>query len=189
MRVYYDADADLALVKSKKIAIVGYGSQGHAHAQNLRDSGVADVGIALRPGSATAAKAEAAGFKVLSNADAAKWADIVMILAPDEHQAAIWENDLKGNMRPGSALARDPSIRCASAHCETVRSASGRMPKPQDRSRSSAPSKAEGPSMPSAKVDADLGEAFELGADMGFQNLLHHGGLQRAVIRDHHPQF
>ncbi|MFX5747229.1 ketol-acid reductoisomerase, partial [Acinetobacter baumannii] len=66
MRVYYDRDADLNLIKSKKVCIVGYGSQGHAHAQNLRDSGVAEVAIALRPGSATAAKAEAAGFKVLS---------------------------------------------------------------------------------------------------------------------------
>ena len=98
MRVYYDRDADLKLIENKKIAIVGYGSQGHAHAQNLRDSGVKDVAIALRPGSATAAKAEGAGFKVLSNAEAAAWADIVMILAPDEHQAAIWDNDLKGNM-------------------------------------------------------------------------------------------
>ncbi len=105
MRVYYDADADLALVKSKKVAIVGYGSQGHAHAQNLRDSGVAEVAVALRPGSATAAKAEGAGFKVLSNADAAIWADIIMILAPDEHQAAIWDNDLRANMKPGAALA------------------------------------------------------------------------------------
>ncbi len=105
MRVYYDADADLALVKSKKVAIVGYGSQGHAHAQNLRDSGVAEVAIALRPGSATAGKAEGAGFRVLGNADAAKWADIIMILAPDEHQAAIWDQDLRANMKPGAALA------------------------------------------------------------------------------------
>jgi ketol-acid reductoisomerase len=105
MRVYYDRDADLNLITDKKIAIVGYGSQGHAHAQNLRDSGVKQVAIALREGSATAKKAEGAGFKVLSNKDAAAWADILMILAPDEHQAAIWENDLKGNMRPGSAIA------------------------------------------------------------------------------------
>ncbi|MFZ1367819.1 NAD(P)-dependent oxidoreductase, partial [Sphingorhabdus sp.] len=105
MKVYYDADCDLGLVKDKKIAIVGYGSQGHAHAQNLRDSGVKDVAIALRAGSATAAKAEGAGFKVMSNSEAAAWADIVMILAPDEHQAAIWDNDLKGNMKPGAALA------------------------------------------------------------------------------------
>jgi ketol-acid reductoisomerase len=105
MRVYYDSDADLALVKAKKVVVLGYGSQGHAHAQNLRDSGVAEVAIALRPGSATAAKAEAAGFKVLSNAEAAKWADIIMILAPDEHQAGIWADDLRDNMKPGAALA------------------------------------------------------------------------------------
>jgi ketol-acid reductoisomerase len=105
MRVYYDRDADIGLIKGKKVAIVGYGSQGHAHAQNLRDSGVAEVAIALRAGSATAAKAEAAGFKVLSNADAAKWADIIMVLAPDEHQAAIYADDLRDNMKPGAALA------------------------------------------------------------------------------------
>ena len=105
MRVYYDRDADIGLIKGKKVAILGYGSQGHAHAQNLRDSGVAEVAIALRPGSPSAKKAEGAGFKVLANADAAKWADVLMILAPDEHQAAIYENDIKGNLRPGSALA------------------------------------------------------------------------------------
>src|SRR5688500_6558513 len=105
MRVYYDADADLGLIKDKKVAIVGYGSQGHAHAQNLRDSGVGEVAIALRAGSATAKKAEGAGFKVLSNADAAKWADIVMVLAPDEHQAAIYADDLHANMKQGAALA------------------------------------------------------------------------------------
>ncbi|ESZ86573.1 MAG: ketol-acid reductoisomerase [Blastomonas sp. CACIA14H2] len=105
MRVYYDSDCDLKLIEDKKIVIVGYGSQGHAHAQNLRDSGVKDVAIALRPGSATAAKAEGAGFKVLSNAEAAAWADIVMILAPDEHQAAIYAADYHDNMKPGAALA------------------------------------------------------------------------------------
>lgn len=105
MKVYYDADADLGLIKDKKIAIVGYGSQGHAHAQNLRDSGVKDVAIALRAGSATAKKAEGAGFQVMTNADAAAWADIVMILAPDEHQAAIYANDLHDNMKQGAAIA------------------------------------------------------------------------------------
>ncbi|MBA3896107.1 MAG: ketol-acid reductoisomerase [Sphingomonadaceae bacterium] len=105
MRVYYDRDADLGLIKTKKIAIVGYGSQGHAHAQNLKDSGVAEVAVALREGSATRAKAEAAGFKVLSNAEAAKWADIVMILAPDEHQAAIYAEDIGPNLKGGAALA------------------------------------------------------------------------------------
>ncbi len=105
MRVYYDRDADIGLIKGKKVAILGYGSQGHAHAQNLRDSGVTEIAIALRPGSASAKKAEGAGFKVMANADAAKWADVLMILAPDEHQAAIYNDDIKGNLRPGAALA------------------------------------------------------------------------------------
>jgi len=105
VKVYYDADADLGLIKGKKVAILGYGSQGHAHAANLRDSGVADVSVALRPGSASAAKAQGAGFTVRSNADAAAHADVVMMLAPDESQAAIYEADLKPNMRPGAALA------------------------------------------------------------------------------------
>src|SRR5918912_699742 len=105
MRVYYDRDADVNLVKSKKVAVIGYGSQGHAHANNLRDSGVKDVVVALRPGSPSAAKAENAGFKVMSNTDAAKWADIVMVLAPDELQAALYNTDLKPNMREDTALA------------------------------------------------------------------------------------
>lgn len=105
MKVYYDADCDTGLIKGKKVAIVGYGSQGHAHAQNLRDSGVEQVVIALREGSATAKKAQAAGFEVKSVAEAAKWADVLMILAPDEHQAAIYANEVAGKMRPGTALA------------------------------------------------------------------------------------
>ena len=105
MKVYYDADCDLNLITGKKIAILGYGSQGHAHAQNLRDSGVKDVAIALRAGSATAKKAEGAGFKVMANAEAAQWADILMILAPDEHQAAIYADDLAANLKPGAAIA------------------------------------------------------------------------------------
>ena len=105
MRVYYDADADANLITRLKVAIVGYGSQGHAHAQNLRDSGVPEVAIALRPGSASAKKAEAAGFKVMTTAEAAGWADMVMMLAPDEHQAAIYADDLAANMKQGAALA------------------------------------------------------------------------------------
>jgi len=105
MRVYYDADADAGLIKQKKVAIVGYGSQGHAHAQNLRDSGVGEVVIALRKGSATAKKAEGAGFKVMSTAEASAWADIVMILAPDEHQAQIYADDIAGNIRDGATIA------------------------------------------------------------------------------------
>ncbi|MDQ0316554.1 ketol-acid reductoisomerase [Amorphus orientalis] len=104
MRVYYDRDADLNLIKGKKVAIVGYGSQGHAHALNLRDSGVAEVAVALREGSATARKAEAEGFKVMSVADAAKWADVVMMLTPDELQADIYNEHLAGNMKQGAAL-------------------------------------------------------------------------------------
>ena len=105
MRVYYDRDADLNLIKAKKVAIVGYGSQGHAHAQNLRDSGVKDVAIALRPGSASAAKAEKAGFKVMSVADAAKWADFIMMCAPDELQADIFKDHIAPNLRDGAAIA------------------------------------------------------------------------------------
>ncbi|WP_298686702.1 ketol-acid reductoisomerase [uncultured Sphingomonas sp.] len=105
MRVYYDSDADAGLIKSKKVAIVGYGSQGHAHAQNLRDSGVGEVVIALRAGSATAQKAEGAGFKVMTTAEAAAWADIIMILAPDELQAGIYADDIAPNIRPGTAIA------------------------------------------------------------------------------------
>src|ERR687888_2281782 len=105
MRVYYDRDADVNLIKAKKVAIVGYGSQGHAHANNLRDSGVKDVVVALRPGSASSKKAEGAKFKVMTPAEAAKWADIVMVLTPDELQAKLYNDDLKPNMREGTALA------------------------------------------------------------------------------------
>jgi ketol-acid reductoisomerase len=105
MRVYYDRDADLNLVKGKKIAIVGYGSQGHAHANNLKDSGVSDVVVALREGSGSAAKAKAAGFRVLTPAAAAEYADVVMVLAPDELQADLYKDDLKNNMKKGAALA------------------------------------------------------------------------------------
>jgi ketol-acid reductoisomerase len=105
MRVYYDRDADVGLIKAKKIVIVGFGSQGHAHALNLRDSGCADVAVALRPGSPSAAKAEAQGFKVMSPADAAKWADIVMVLTPDELQADLYRDHLGPNMKQGAALA------------------------------------------------------------------------------------
>src|SRR5690606_10078931 len=91
INVYYDKDADLSIIQSKKVAIVGYGSQGHAHALNLKDSGV-DVVVALRPGSATAKKVEAGGLKVKSVADACAWADLVMILTPDEFQSELYKN-------------------------------------------------------------------------------------------------
>ncbi len=105
MRVYYDRDADVNLIKSKKVAIVGYGSQGHAHANNLQDSGCKDLVVVLRAGSAGVAKAEAAGLKVVDAADAAKWADLVMVLTPDEGQGDLYREKLHANMRPGSALA------------------------------------------------------------------------------------
>ena len=105
MRVYYDRDADVNLVKSKKVAIIGYGSQGHAHAINLSDSGVKEVVVGLREGSNSIAKAEGAGLKVLTPAEAAKWADVVMVLVPDELQAGLYSDDLRENMKDGAALA------------------------------------------------------------------------------------
>ena len=89
MRVYYDRDADLNLIKGKKVVIIGYGSQGHAHALNLRDSGVKDVAVALRKGSAGVGKAEAEKLKVMEVGEAAKWADVMMMLTPDELQGEI----------------------------------------------------------------------------------------------------
>jgi ketol-acid reductoisomerase len=105
MRVYYDRDADVNLIKAKKVLVVGFGSQGHAHALNLRDSGVKEVRVGLRAGSASAKKAEAAKFQVMTPAEGAKWADVVMVLTPDELQAALYTQDLKPNMRPDTAIA------------------------------------------------------------------------------------
>ena len=105
MRVFYDRDADVNLIKTKKVAIVGYGSQGHAHTLNLRDSGVKDVAVALRQGSGSIAKAEAEGIKVMEPAEAAAWADVLMILAPDEVQADLYAAEIHENLKPGSAIA------------------------------------------------------------------------------------
>jgi len=105
MRVYYDRDADVNLIKGKKVVIVGYGSQGRAHALNLKDSGVKDVSVALRRSSATAKKVEADGLKVLSVADAAKVADLMMMATPDELQADIWRDEIAPNIRDGAAIA------------------------------------------------------------------------------------
>jgi ketol-acid reductoisomerase len=105
MRVYYDRDADVNLIKGKKIAVVGYGSQGHAHALNLKDSGVKDVRVALREGSATVKKAEAAGLTVVNPKEAAKWADVIMVLTPDELQAKLYVDDLATHMKKGAGLA------------------------------------------------------------------------------------
>ena len=105
MRVYYDRDADVNLIKTKKVAIIGFGSQGHAHAMNLRDSGVKDIVVGLREGSATRKKAEAAGLKCMTATEAAKWADLVMMLTPDELQGDIYRDELHGNMKEGAAIA------------------------------------------------------------------------------------
>ena len=105
MRVYYDRDADVNLVKGKKVCVVGYGSQGHAHANNLRDSGVKDVIIGARPGSPSGAKAAAAGFTVMTPAEAAKVADVIMVLTPDELQADLYRDHLGPNMKEGASLA------------------------------------------------------------------------------------
>src|SRR6059058_811508 len=104
MRVYYDRDADINLIKGKKIAIIGYGSQGHAHALNLRDSGVKEVAVALRKTSQGVKKAEAEKLKVMDVAEAAKWADVMMMLTPDELKSEIYRDHLHGNMKDGSAL-------------------------------------------------------------------------------------
>ena len=104
MKIYYDKDADLSLVKGKQVAIIGYGSQGHAHAQNLTDSGV-KVTVGLRRGGTSWKKAEAAGLKVKEVADAVKDADIVMILLPDESHAQVYTESIAANMKQGAALA------------------------------------------------------------------------------------
>jgi ketol-acid reductoisomerase len=104
MRVYYDRDADINLIKGKKLAIIGYGSQGHAHALNLRDSGCKSIAIALRKGSAGIAKAEKEKLKVMEVAEAAAWADVIMVLTPDELQADIYKEHLRDTMKQGAAL-------------------------------------------------------------------------------------
>jgi ketol-acid reductoisomerase len=105
MRVYYDRDADVGLIKKKKVVIVGYGSQGHAHAANLKDSGVAEVAVALRSDSSSRAKASDAGFKVMDVAEASQWGDVIMMLTPDELQADIYADEIAENIRPGAAIA------------------------------------------------------------------------------------
>ncbi len=105
MRVYYDRDADINLIKDKKIVIVGYGSQGHAHAMNLRDSGLENVAVALREGSSSRQKAENAGFKVMTPAESSSWADIIMMLTPDELQSDIYNNEIATNLKEGAAVA------------------------------------------------------------------------------------
>jgi ketol-acid reductoisomerase len=105
MRVYYDRDADVNIIKGKKVAVIGYGSQGHAHLLNMRDSGVAELAVGLREGSSSRKKAEGEGLKVMSPAEAAAWADVVMILTPDELQGDLYRTDIAPNLKEGGALA------------------------------------------------------------------------------------
>lgn len=105
MRVFYDSDADISVIQKKKIAIIGFGSQGHAHAMNLRDSGMKDVRIGLREKSGSVAKAKKAGFEVMSPDKAAAWGDVVMILTPDEGQGQLYSQTLEPHLRKGVALA------------------------------------------------------------------------------------
>ena len=104
MDIRYDKDCDLSIIRGMRVAIIGYGSQGHAHANNLKDSGV-DVCVALRPGSASAKKAEAAGLTVKAVADAVKEADLVMVLTPDEFQAQLYNDEIAPNLKQGATLA------------------------------------------------------------------------------------
>ncbi len=101
--VFHDDDADLSIIQGKKVAVIGYGSQGHAHALNLRDSGV-EVRVGLKPDSKSVQKATEAGFEVLSSAEAAKWADVIVILAPDQHQRGLFAEDIKDNLEAGNAI-------------------------------------------------------------------------------------
>ena len=105
MRVYYDRDADLNLIKGKNVLIIGYGSQGRAHAMNLKDSGAENVRIALREGSTTALKAEADGFQVMNVAEGSAWADLMMMATPDELQSGIYKEHVEANIRDGAAIA------------------------------------------------------------------------------------
>ena len=105
MKTYYDKDTKKDLIKNKKVAIFGYGSQGHAHALNLKDSGVKEVVVALRDGSSSTAKAESKGLKVMNLSDAAAWADVVIILTPDELQAQIYKNHIEQRAKEGTSIA------------------------------------------------------------------------------------
>ena len=105
MRVYYDTDADLGLIKSKKVGIIGFGSQGHAHALNLKDSGIKNIAIGLRDGSSSAKKAKDSGLKVMSVSELSAWADMIMMCAPDEIQPDIYKDHIKDHIKPGTAIA------------------------------------------------------------------------------------
>jgi ketol-acid reductoisomerase len=125
MKVYYDKDADLSLIKGKNVAIIGYGSQGHAHAQNLNDSGV-KVTVGLRRGGASWTKVEKAGLKVAEVAEAVKSADVVMILLPDEQIAQVYKNDVEPNIKQGARWRSRTASTCTTARsCRATTSTSG----------------------------------------------------------------
>ena len=115
MKTFYEKDADTNLIKKKKVAIFGYGSQGHAHALNLKDSGVAEVVVALREGSSSIKKAEGEGLKVMSLSDAAAWADVVMMLTPDELQSEIYKNHIEQRVKEGTSVAFAHGL---NVHCD-----------------------------------------------------------------------
>ncbi len=138
MRVYYDRDADINLIKGKKVAIIGYGSQGHAHALNLRNSGVKDVAVALRKGSQGVKKAEAEKLKVMEVAEAAKWADVMMMLTPDELQADIYREHLH---RPHEA-GRGADVRARPQHPFQPDRAARRPRRDDDRAQGPRPHRA-----------------------------------------------
>ncbi|MFN3536172.1 MAG: NAD(P)-binding domain-containing protein, partial [Brevundimonas sp.] len=104
MPVFHDRDCDLSIIRARKVAVIGYGSQGRTHALNLRDSGVADIRVALKPGSATRARAEADGFQVVTGSEAAAWAEVLAIMVSDEAHRDLWADELAPHVRPGTAL-------------------------------------------------------------------------------------
>ena len=134
MKVYYDKDADLSLIKGKQVTIIGYGSQGHAHAQNLKESGV-KVTVGLRKGGASWDKAKKAGLKVAEVADAVKNADVVMMLMPDEHIAAVYHDDVEPNMKQG----RDAGVRAWLQHPLRPGRAARRSGRDHDRPQGARP--------------------------------------------------
>mgnify|MGYP002652853597 CR=1 FL=1 len=111
--IFYDDNADLSIIQGKKVAVVGFGSQGHAHALNLRDSGAKNVVVALREGSPSKAKAEGEGLQVMDIAEAAKWADLIMFTMPDELQAETYKKYVHDNLRDGAAIADEKKLRIA----------------------------------------------------------------------------
>ena len=186
MRVYYDRDADLNLIKGKKVAVIGYGSQGHAHALNLRDSGVKDVAVALRKGSQGVAKAEGEKLKVMEVADAAKWADVMMMLTPDELQSDIYRESLRDNMKKGAALMFAHGL---NIHFNLIEPRAGPR-RDDDRAQGSRPHRARGVSARRRRAGADGGAQGRLRQRPRPHALLRLGDRRRPRRhhRDHVPR-